>query len=55
MKRVFIIAVLLLAVATIDAQKPLRKAFKDKFLIGAALNTQQVKSNDKKLLLRYLS
>lgn len=49
MKRVFIIAILLLAVATIDAQKPLRKAFKDKFLIGAALNTQQVKSNDKKL------
>lgn len=49
MKRAFIIAVLLLAVATIDAQKPLKKAFKDKFLIGAALNTQQVKSNDKKL------
>lgn len=49
MKRVFIIAILLMAVATIDAQKPLKKAFKDKFLIGAALNAHQVRSNDQKL------
>ena len=49
MKRLFIIAILLLTVATIDAQKPLKKAFKDKFLIGAALNAHQVRSNDSKL------
>ena len=49
MKRLFIIATMLLAVATINAQKPLRKAFADKFLIGAALNAHQVRSNDKKL------
>ena len=49
MKRLFIIATMLLAVATIDAQKPLRKVFADKFLIGAALNAHQVRSNDKKL------
>ena len=49
MKRLFIIATLLLTVATIDAQKPLKKAFKDKFLIGAALNAHQVRSNDPKL------
>ena len=53
MKRLFIIATMLLAVATINAQKsttqPLRKVFADKFLIGAALNAHQVRSNDKVL------
>ena len=53
MKRFFLIASLLLAVANVDAQKglikPLRKAFADKFLIGAALNAHQVRSEDKNL------
>ena len=53
MKRLFIIATLLLAVASVSAQKgstkPLRKAFADKFLIGAALNVHQVRSEDKSL------
>ena len=53
MKRLFIIATLLLAVASVSAQKsstkPLRKAFADKFLIGVALNVHQVRSEDKSL------
>ena len=53
MKRLFIIATLLLGVASVSAQKgstkPLRKAFADKFLIGAALNVHQVRSEDKSL------
>lgn len=43
-------AAVLLACQTITAQTTMREAFKDKFLIGAAINTRQVKSNDQKML-----
>lgn len=48
-KALLTLAISLMAVGAANAQTTMREAFKDKFLIGAAINIRQVKSTDPKI------
>lgn len=49
MKKVLIAASVFLATQSLMAQNTLREAYKDKFLVGAAVNVRQPRSSNKKL------